>query len=319
MSKPTRVGRHRKGGKGRAAKTVEGDAFLLQASVLVCSAASLGWTTLQIVLYGGSEPAMIVVPLMYNVIVYGVVAYERFHLRVRPFRLLVHAHLLAVAVLPALLEMESGGFSRSGGVLGWAAVSPFTAMVVLQDTRTQLRYAGLFVTVVGVVGLSGGYALTSDAFEVHFWGAAGPGTPSCSWGVLIRHVGSILYSVESVNHVMPNADMMADPTRLPRVIAFVMVSYWLFVGAWVALTDVAGFGKCPGGGAIVIDCLPAGPPRDVLKVAVCLQLLASPRKLGLRDQPDRLRREPVGRRRAGGREAGGRPRPGSLVSWWPQL
>ena len=93
---------------------------------------------------------MIVVPLMYNVIVYGVVAYERFHLRVRPFRLLVHAHLLAVAVLPALLEMESGGFSRSGGVLGWAAVSPFTAMVVLQDTRTQLRYAGLFVTVVGV-------------------------------------------------------------------------------------------------------------------------------------------------------------------------
>ena len=150
MSKPTRVGRHRKGGKGRAAKTVEGDAFLLQASVLVCSAASLGWTTLQIVLYGGSEPAMIVVPLMYNVIVYGVVPYERFHLRVRPFRLLVHAHLLAVAVLPALLEMESGGFSRSGGVLGWAAVSPFTAMVVLQDTRTQLRYAGLFVTVVGV-------------------------------------------------------------------------------------------------------------------------------------------------------------------------
>ena len=64
-------------------------------------------------------------------------------------------------------------------------------------------------------------------------------------------VGSILYSVESVNHVMPNADMMADPTRLPRVIAIVMVSYWLFVGAWVALTDMAGFGKCPGGGAIV--------------------------------------------------------------------
>ncbi|KAH8075467.1 hypothetical protein JL721_1474 [Aureococcus anophagefferens] len=121
----------------------------------------------------------------------------------------------------------------------------------------------------------GGYALTSDAFEVHLWGSAGPGTPSCSWGVLIRHVGSILYSVESVNHVMPNADMMADPTRLPRVIAIVMVSYWLFVGAWVALTDMAGFGKCPGGGAIVIDCLPAGPPRDVLKVAVCLQLLAS--------------------------------------------
>ena len=146
--KPTRIGRRRKGGKGRAAKTIEGDAFLLQASVLVCSAASLGWTTLQIVLYGGSEPAMIVVPLMYNVTVYGAVAYERFYLRVCPFRVLVHAHLTAVAILPALLEMESGGFARSGGVLGWAAVSPFTAMVVLQDRPTQLWYIGLFATVV---------------------------------------------------------------------------------------------------------------------------------------------------------------------------
>ena len=145
-----RIGRHRKDGKGRAAKNVEGDAFLLQASVLVCSAASLGWTTLQIVLYGGSEPAMIVVPLMYNAIVYGVVAYERFHLRVRPFRVLVHAHLTAVAVLPALLDMETGGFARSGGVLGWTAVSPFTAMVVLRDKTTQLRYVGLFITVVVV-------------------------------------------------------------------------------------------------------------------------------------------------------------------------
>ena len=148
--KPTRIGRRRKGGKGGAAKTIEGDAFLLQASVLVCSAASLGWTTLQIVLYGGSEPAMIAVPLMYNVIVYGAVAYERFHLRVRPFRVLVHAHLTAVAILPAMLEMESGGFARSGGVLGWAAVCPFTAMVVLQHRPTQLRYIGLFVTVVAV-------------------------------------------------------------------------------------------------------------------------------------------------------------------------
>ena len=107
MSKPTRVGRRRKRDKSRAAKTIEGDAFLLQASVLVCSAASLGCTALQIVLYGGSEPAMVVVPLMYNVIVYGAVAYERFYLRVRPFRVLVHAHLTAVATLPAMLEMES--------------------------------------------------------------------------------------------------------------------------------------------------------------------------------------------------------------------
>ena len=36
-------------------RPIEGDAFLLQASVLVCSAASLGWTT-PIVLYGVASP-----------------------------------------------------------------------------------------------------------------------------------------------------------------------------------------------------------------------------------------------------------------------
>ncbi|KAH8082087.1 hypothetical protein JL720_8613 [Aureococcus anophagefferens] len=175
--------------------------------------------------------------------------------------------LVCRALVPSL--------ARWAACLALAPLAGCLALIPDLNRLTLVSVFGLFVTVVGVVGLSGGYALTSDAFEVHLWGSAGPGTPSCSWGVLIRHVGSILYSVESVNHVMPNADMMADPTRLPRVIAIVMVSYWLFVGAWVALTDMAGFGKCPGGGAIVIDCLPAGPPRDVLKVAVCLQLLAS--------------------------------------------
>ena len=175
--------------------------------------------------------------------------------------------LVCRALVPSL--------ARWAACLALAPLAGCLALIPDLNRLTLVSVFGLFVTIVGVVGLSGGYALTSDDFEVRFWGAAGPGTPSCSWGVLIRHVGSILYSVESVNHVMPNADMMADPTRLPRVIAIVMVSYWLFVGAWVALTDMAGFGKCPGGGAIVIDCLPAGPPRDVLKVAVCLQLLAS--------------------------------------------
>ena len=167
MSKPTRVGRRR---KSRAAKIIEGDAFLLQASVLVCSAASLGWTALQIVLYGGSEPAMVVVPLMYNVIVYGAVAYERFYLRVRPFRVLVHAHLTAVAVFPAMLEMETGGFAKSGGVLGWAAVSPFTAMVVLREKTTQLRYVGLFVTVVvAAIAHEVAWRVEGQAGRALFW------------------------------------------------------------------------------------------------------------------------------------------------------
>jgi class 3 adenylate cyclase len=58
------------------------------------------------------------------------------------------AHLTFVAVLPALLQMESGGFQHSGGVLGWSAVSPFTALVIHQDKKLQMRYTALFVFVV---------------------------------------------------------------------------------------------------------------------------------------------------------------------------
>lgn len=187
MSKPTRVGRRR---KSRAAKIIEGDAFLLQASVLVCSAASLGWTALQIVLYGGSEPAMVVVPLMYNVIVYGAVAYERFYLRVRPFRVLVHAHLTAVAVLPAMLEMESGGFAKSGGVLGWAAVSPFTAMVVLRGKTTQLRYVGLFVTVVvAAIAHEVAWRVEGQAGRALFWSHSVETWP---WQIYMYYVATLL-------------------------------------------------------------------------------------------------------------------------------
>ena len=190
MSKPTRVGRRRKRDKSRAAKTIEGDAFLLQASVLVCSAASLGWTALQIVLYGGSEPAMVVVPLMYNVIVYGAVAYERFYLRVRPFRVLVHAHLTAVAIFPAMLEMESGGFAKSGGVLGWAAVSPFTAMVVLREKTTQLRYVGLFVTVVvAAIAHEVAWRVDGQTGRALFWSHSVETWP---WQIYMYYVATLL-------------------------------------------------------------------------------------------------------------------------------
>ena len=55
-----------------------------------------------------------------------------------------------MSVLPALLEMESGGFERSGGVIAWSAVAPFTAMVVLQRKQHKLAYFALFLFVVAV-------------------------------------------------------------------------------------------------------------------------------------------------------------------------
>ena len=46
--------------------------------------------------------------------------------------------------------MESGGFERSGGVIAWSAVAPFTAMVVLQRKQHKLAYFALFLFVVAV-------------------------------------------------------------------------------------------------------------------------------------------------------------------------
>ena len=70
--------RGRRGRASRGGDEYVGDAFLLQASVVLCAAAAVGWTVLQIALYGGTEPALIVIPLLYIAGVAAAIAYERF-------------------------------------------------------------------------------------------------------------------------------------------------------------------------------------------------------------------------------------------------
>ena len=84
--------------------------------------------------------------------------------------------LVCRALVPSL--------ARWAACLALAPLAGCLALIPDLDRLTPVSVFGLFVTIFGVVGLSGGYALTSDDFEVRFWGAAGPGTPSCSWGVL---------------------------------------------------------------------------------------------------------------------------------------
>ena len=74
-----------------------------------------------------------------------------------PYALLAVAHLVNVAVLPAILQMEFGGFQRSGGVLGWSAVSPFTAVVIYQDMRKVAVYIVLFVVCVAAAFIHEAY------------------------------------------------------------------------------------------------------------------------------------------------------------------
>ena len=74
--RPRRRRRRRNAAAAHAPES--GDTFLLHASVMIVAAASLAWTMFQVVLYGGSEPAMVVIPFMYPVVVFSVSSYERF-------------------------------------------------------------------------------------------------------------------------------------------------------------------------------------------------------------------------------------------------
>ena len=86
MAKPPRVASRRtRIGRGGSAVRIEGDAFLLHGSVFVCGCGSLGWTVLQVALYGDEEPALVVVPLMYIAVVSFAIAYERFVLHRSPY------------------------------------------------------------------------------------------------------------------------------------------------------------------------------------------------------------------------------------------
>ena len=84
MTAPRQPGeqRHRMTGRKRPERHTisdpSGDFFLLQASVVLCSCAASMWAALQVFLYRLSEPAMVIIPLLYPLLTWGSVFYERF-------------------------------------------------------------------------------------------------------------------------------------------------------------------------------------------------------------------------------------------------
>jgi hypothetical protein len=79
---------------------VEGDAFLLQVSVILCACAALAWSLLQVILYQGDEPALVTIPLLYIAAVFPTAWYERYRLHRKPFKHLARVHLTMVCVPP---------------------------------------------------------------------------------------------------------------------------------------------------------------------------------------------------------------------------
>ena len=168
-----RSGRRPRRRRKKLDSEVEGDAFLLQVSVILCTVAALAWSLLQVVLYQGTEPQMVAIPLLYPAVVFPTAWYERYRLHRRPYKHLARVHLTMVCVLPALLQIESGGFARSGGVISWSSVSPFTACVIAKKISKAWNWGALWMAVIA-------FAYGYEAYnETH--GKSGAGIIAQAW------------------------------------------------------------------------------------------------------------------------------------------
>jgi len=165
----------------------------------------------------------------------------------------------------------------------WAVVGVVLALVTAMAFIRHLRdlwwvsFLGIFIVIVGMIGVTtvtGIINFSKDYARIPFWGDTFLGARS-SGADLVSHMGSLLYSVEAINHVMPNANAMTHPKQLPTVISFALGTYGLLVGSFMLFAAQAGFGKCAAGGSILLDCLPDGAIAIAAKTAVIVQMLAS--------------------------------------------
>ena len=78
-------GRRPKRRRKKLDSEIEGDAFLLQVSVILCTVAALAWSLLQVVLYQDTEPQMVAIPLFYPAAVFPTAWYERYRVHRRPY------------------------------------------------------------------------------------------------------------------------------------------------------------------------------------------------------------------------------------------
>eukprot|EP00929_Paragymnodinium_shiwhaense_P050559 TRINITY_DN25452_c0_g1_i1.p1 TRINITY_DN25452_c0_g1~~TRINITY_DN25452_c0_g1_i1.p1 ORF type:complete len:431 (+),score=31.88 TRINITY_DN25452_c0_g1_i1:59-1351(+) len=87
----------------------------------------------------------------------------------------------------------------------------------------------------------------------------------------IGWLGSILYSIEIVNAVVPNATSLDRPQDFPPVLAVTFIVYCTLVGGWVLLASSYGLGSCD----MALDCLPGQSSQNIIEGAVALNLLVT--------------------------------------------
>eukprot|EP00931_Biecheleriopsis_adriatica_P061950 TRINITY_DN37289_c0_g1_i1.p1 TRINITY_DN37289_c0_g1~~TRINITY_DN37289_c0_g1_i1.p1 ORF type:complete len:439 (-),score=36.92 TRINITY_DN37289_c0_g1_i1:47-1240(-) len=136
-----------------------------------------------------------------------------------------------------------------------------------------------FVSAIGLVifffGVMVGTLLQGWSEGRHLEVVAGDALQRRQLGSWLSWTGSVLYSAEAVNHVMPNATSLKQPESMSMILLLVFMFYFMFVGGWEVLVTMYGFGNCNGHSDSVLKCLTPGPWSAVIQSAVACNLVVT--------------------------------------------
>jgi hypothetical protein len=181
---------------------------------------------------------------------------------------------IAFSIAYVYVIMDSGeevfGFERAHvGLL----FLPFAVVLgAIKDLR-KLWIVSIFGLVV-VVGLLLGGIISQGIMEKRTLSPPrGKADVDLSFVACVGWLGSFLYSVEAVNHVMPNAATLERPADMQEILFGSMVFLFFVLGGWELYASSAGFGHCPDldrKADSVLKCMTPGALAETAKVAVGL-------------------------------------------------
>lgn len=158
---------------------------LIFAAVLMTLLSTV-WVTTYLV-YG--HPVSAAIPGLYQVItVVGLIVLAR----TRHFATFRTTQLVAMLVLPALLQVSLGGFVASSGMILWAMLTPLAALALL-GTRRSLPWLAAFLVELAVLALPNAWLAQSPAalptgFVVTFFVLNVMGVTVCAYVMLAYFV-----------------------------------------------------------------------------------------------------------------------------------
>jgi len=182
--------------------------------------------------------------------------------------LLQSAYCVGMVII--ILRAAETIFGVQKTIVAVCLLPPLVGLAMLEQLR-QLWFTsalGLIVFVV-VIMIGSVWTAMSAGMELHW--LPGDDEKKHYWLQWIEWVGSIMYSIEIVNHVLPNATSLDRPQEMHSLLALVMTVFCFIVGSWLMLTASLGLGSED----MVINALPAGGSKATINAAVALNLLVT--------------------------------------------